>query len=133
MAEVAPDSCVSICSENTCLSYLVRLIAEKESIALERKSGEGAVAFPQNKLYASQVLSIMLQVANPVQEAFMDDGIKKKKTDRFDKSLRIIASHRKQNPSSEDEEEFLESICNALCTLLLKQEGKESISSFEKT
>nr|CCA23071.1 betacateninlike protein putative [Albugo laibachii Nc14] len=132
MAELAPEACINVCIETTFLSQLVRLIAEKGPNASERKSMEAQVMFPQNKLYASEVLSIMLQLESPVQKAFMDgDEIEKRKANRFDKLLRIIASYRKQNPSSEDEEEFLENILNALCTLLLTREAKDRFRHLE--
>ncbi|TYZ51063.1 hypothetical protein PybrP1_002793 [[Pythium] brassicae (nom. inval.)] len=125
VADLEPPACAQLCATTVVLRQLLRQVA-------------AARRFSANKLYASEVLSILLQSGAAPRAHFMagtvatgtataprddSDSSKRRKQagagDLLDRLLQAIAPYRKRNPASEDEEELVENLVNALCSVLL--------------
>ncbi|KAF8821277.1 putative beta-catenin family protein 1 [Cardiosporidium cionae] len=68
-----------------------------------------------NRVYASEILSIMLQNSAEAREIIGQKG----GIDGIDKLLRSIAAYRKRDPESSEEEEFVQNLFDCLCNLML--------------
>ncbi|DAZ99856.1 TPA: hypothetical protein N0F65_008599 [Lagenidium giganteum] len=121
--DLVPAAAVAACSVTTPHSIFRFLL---DAIAPKRK-------FTSIKLYASEVLSILLQADPQPRASFLrgNDGDGKKSTDRLDVLLQAIAPYRKRNPASEDEEEFVENVLNAMCSLLLSTTAQDQFRRLE--
>lgn len=119
LADIAPDTCAQVATDTPVFQFLMLQVAP-------------ARAFGQNKLYASEILSILLQSGSPAREAFMraqprhhppehkpTKRSKEKDVDLMDELLQAMAPFRKKDPSTDEEEELVENLVNALCSLLL--------------
>ncbi|CAG2163572.1 unnamed protein product [Oppiella nova] len=69
-------------------------------------------SFDGNKLYASEILSILLQ-SNDDNKKLLSDS------DGVDTLLRVISYYKRHDPSSSDEHEYMENLFNCLCSALL--------------
>ncbi|PHJ20791.1 beta-catenin family protein 1 [Cystoisospora suis] len=85
--------------------------------------GGGAVSssFDFNRVYASELLVIILQNSHEARETL---GMKQS-GDAVDKILRAVASYRKRDPESSQEEEMIQNLFDALCSLLLVRSNQE--------
>lgn len=74
--------------------------------------------FDDNKAYASEIVSILLQNSPESRKLFTEaNGI--------DTLLLCLAPYRKTDPPTADEEEYVENLFNSLCTCLMSNENKE--------
>lgn len=120
LADLEPKACEQVCATTEVFPFLLKQVTGKRR-------------FSQNKLYASEILSILLQSGAQSREKFIvlavadaDTSAKKSKrnekakpADLMDELLQAIAPYRKRDPSSEEEEEFVENLVNSLCSVLL--------------
>lgn len=119
LADLEPKTCAQVCATTPIFSFLLKQVGSKRK-------------FSQNKLYASEILSILLQSGAEPQKQFIrlepvaektDDKKKTKvkdaKVDLLEDLLQAIAPFRKRDPTSEEEEEFVENLVNSLCSVLL--------------
>ncbi|KUF99041.1 hypothetical protein AM588_10010809 [Phytophthora nicotianae] len=104
MADLEPQVCVQV-AETSILPFLLK------QVSAGRK-------FSENKLYASEILSILLQSGAEPREKFvswmgkdppseMKNKEKKEKVDLMDDLLQALAPYRKKDPGSEEEEELV--------------------------
>merc|ERR1719401_2828257 len=77
---------------------------------IKRVRAAGAVDY--NRVYASEILGIILQNAPSSLEAMA-------KHDGVDKLLRGIAVYRKRDPEGSEESEFMQNMFDCLCSLML--------------
>lgn len=76
------------------------------------------VPFDNNKLYASEMLSIFLQNEPENRAKFGELGA-------IDSLLQQLAYYKRHNPGSPEEAEMMENLFDALCTLLLHAPNRE--------
>ena len=101
MTELDPSICSKLLSQTKLSQYLLKRVNVKE--------------FDPNKLYASEILSIVYQVDMEATEQLALDP----KFDGLDALLQSIAKYRKKQPGSPDEQECVENLVNTLATGLL--------------
>jgi len=103
--ESRPDSYKNFTSEGL-LSWIFKRLKAK-------------ISFNANKLYVSEVLSILLQNN--------DDKLKKQvgEMDGIDTILGQLASFKRHDPNNLEEVEFMENMFNCLCACLLLSSNKE--------
>ncbi|KAF1769473.1 hypothetical protein GCK72_001290 [Caenorhabditis remanei] len=70
-------------------------------------------AFDANKMFASELLSVILQTSDNAKAKLTD------KIDGIDILLRAIAVFKKNDPASVDEREYMENLFNSLCAALM--------------
>ncbi|KAE9550831.1 hypothetical protein FO519_005959 [Halicephalobus sp. NKZ332] len=75
-------------------------------------------AFDSNKLYASQLLSVILQTSESAKAKLVE------KKDGIDFLLRALAGYKSHDPGSPDEVEHMENLFDALCASLLRKENR---------
>lgn len=80
-----------------------------------------AAAFDFNRIYASELLVIILQNSAEARETIGS----KQGGDAVDRLLRAVAVYRKKDPESSQEEEMAQNLFDALCSLLLVPANKE--------
>ncbi len=106
LLDVRPDLAVPLCKEGLLLPWLLHRINNK--------------AFDANKLYASEILAILMQ--NPVPRAVLVEDVAGSGAgggdDGIDLLLRAVHIYRKTNPSDAAEEECIENVFSALCGAL---------------
>jgi len=76
------------------------------------------VVFDANKLYASEILSILLQ--NEPQNRVMFG-----KLEAIDSILQQLAYYKRHDPNQQEEFEFMENLFNCLCSLLLEKDNRD--------
>ena len=76
------------------------------------------VPFDNNKLYASEILSIFLQNETSNQQKYGDMGA-------IDSMLQQLAYYKRHNPGTPEEQEMMENLFNCLCSLLLYTPNRE--------
>ncbi|KAI9983615.1 hypothetical protein PInf_007680 [Phytophthora infestans] len=128
MADLEPQVCVQA-AETSILPFLL------QQVSPGRK-------FSENKLYASEILSILLQSGAEPREEFVawtgkdrpsEDKTTEKqgKVDLMDDLLQALAPYRKKDPDSEEEEELVGNLVNALCSVLLVPEAQTQFRRLE--
>lgn len=70
-------------------------------------------AFDANKMYASELLSVILQTSDTAKAKLTE------KIDGIDILLRTIAVYKKNDPANVDEREYMENLFNSLCAALM--------------
>jgi len=80
--------------------------------------------FDPNKLYASELLAILLQSSPETQRKVVTMGA-------FESLLTSIAFYKKTNPASTEEEEMLENLFDCVCSCLLLDEHKSAFLKAE--
>lgn len=127
LADIAPDSCEQVSTETEVFVWLLAQLGGKQP-------------FSQNKLYASEILSILLQSSVAARQRFIQKKELKHKSsskqkdedqDALDQLLQAIAPYRKKNPATEEEEELVENLLNALCSVLLVREAQDRFRHLE--
>jgi len=84
--------------------------------ALRKMKAEG---FDENKAYAVEIMSILLQNSPESRKLFsQENGV--------DTLLICLAPYRKSDPPSADEEEYVENLFNSICTCLMSNENKDA-------
>ncbi|XP_054159674.1 beta-catenin-like protein 1 [Oppia nitens] len=76
------------------------------------KRFKAKLPFDGNKLYSSEILSILLQNNDENKKLFGE-------TNGVDTLLRVIAYYKRHDPSIGDEQEYVENLFNCLCSSLL--------------
>lgn len=100
LADINPtDSCARFAQVPRLLPWLIK-----------RVRAQGAVDY--NRVYASEILGIILQNSPESREAMV-------KQDGVDKLLRGIAVYRKRDPADSEESEFVQNMFDSLCSLML--------------
>jgi beta-catenin-like protein 1 len=74
--------------------------------------------FDPNKLYASQLLSVILQTSENAKAKLVENK------DGIDFLLRALASYKRKDPETADETEHMENLFDALCASLLRKENR---------
>ncbi|KAG7394161.1 Beta-catenin-like protein 1 [Phytophthora boehmeriae] len=134
LADLEPQMCAQVAETTAILPFLLAQVAP------------GRV-FSQNKLYASEILSILLQSGAGPREKFVawlgkprpSDEVsvvkskndKDKKVDLIDELLQALAPYRKKDPSNEEEEELVANLVNSLCSVLLVSEAQKQFRRLE--
>lgn len=102
LTEFRPDMCVEI-AEQGVLAWI-----------LKRLKGKG---FDANKLYCSEILSILIQSTN-------ENRILLGEQDGIDLLLQQLAFYKKHDPTTDEEKEYMENLFNCLCSSLLAKENR---------
>ncbi|KAL3672734.1 hypothetical protein V7S43_002026 [Phytophthora oleae] len=128
LADIEPQVSVQVADSTPILPFLLTQV------------GSGG-KFNENKLYSSEILSILLQSGAEPREKFVawkgkdhpseTRKDKDKKVDLMDELLQALAPYRKRDPSSDEEEEFVGNLVNALCSALLVPEGQTQFRRLE--
>ncbi|KAG7380571.1 Beta-catenin-like protein 1 [Phytophthora pseudosyringae] len=129
LADLEPQVCAQVAGSTPILPFLLQQVAPGRT-------------FGENKLYASEILSILLQAGAEVREKFVawmgkerasEEKRKEKdaKVDLMDDLLQALAPYRKKDPSSEEEEELVGNLVNALCSALLVPEAQKQFRRLE--
>ncbi|KAE9041892.1 hypothetical protein PR003_g6715 [Phytophthora rubi] len=134
LADLQPPVCAQVAEHTAILPFLLQQVGPER-------------AFSENKLYASEILSILLQAGKESREKFVawrgqqrpkeekrKEKEKKKqdeKVDLMDELLQALAPYRKRDPSTEEEEELVGNLVNALCSVLLVPEAQKQFRRLE--
>merc|ERR1719341_912110 len=108
--EVRPDTCKQVATAGF-LPWIVRKLKVK-------------VAYDSNKLYASEVLSILLQDCPENRELFGEIGA-------MDSLLQQLAYYKRHNPTVAEEVELMENLFDCLCSLLAETENRKKFLAGE--
>ncbi|PFH32380.1 putative beta-catenin family protein 1 [Besnoitia besnoiti] len=100
-------------------NWLLRRV--RNPTGLQAAAASAASAFDFNRIYASEILVILLQNSAEARETI---GAKQG-GDAVDKLLRAVAVYRKKDPESSQEEEMAQNLFDALCSLLLVRMNQE--------
>jgi beta-catenin-like protein 1 len=103
LTEFRPEMCIEIAEQGLLSWILKRLKAVK--------------GFDANKLYCSEILSILIQSTN-------ENRILLGELDGIDLLLQQLAIYKKHDPSSDEEKEYMENLFNCLCSSLLAKENR---------
>ena len=101
---------------------IVSLLMAQITVA-KSHSGGGQDEMNPNKLYASEILSILLQGNIELVHCITKE--------QFDQLLQTISIYRKRDPASSDEEEFVENIFNCVNNCLMRIEYQELFRKLE--
>jgi len=108
--EVRPDTCKQVATAGF-LPWIVRKLKVK-------------VAYDPNKLYASEVLSILLQDCPENRELFGEIGA-------MDSLLQQLAYYKRHDPTVAEEVELMENLFDCLCCLLAETENRKKFLAGE--
>uniref|UniRef100_A0A6M2DJ01 Beta-catenin-like protein 1 n=1 Tax=Xenopsylla cheopis TaxID=163159 RepID=A0A6M2DJ01_XENCH len=104
LTEYVPEICDDI-SKQGLLAWLLKRLKLK-------------VPFDANKLYCSEILSILIQESHENRQLLGDlDGI--------DTLLQQLAVYKKHDPASAEEQELMENLFNCLCSSLMQTSNKD--------
>ncbi|CAH0480074.1 unnamed protein product [Peronospora belbahrii] len=133
LADLEPQVCVEVVDKTAVLPFLLKQVAPGRD-------------FSDNKLYASEILSILLQSGAKPREKFVawtgkewpneeqrivTKSEKKSKVNLMDDLLQALAPYRKKDPASDEEEELVGNLVNALCSVLLVPEAQTQFRRLE--
>merc|ERR1719244_1333651 len=106
IVEFRPEVCKEVATQGSgFLNWLIKKLKVK-------------VVFDANKLYASEILSILLQ--NEPQNRVMFG-----KLEAIDSILQQLAYYKRHDPNQQEEFEFMENLFNCLCSLLLEKDNRD--------
>ncbi|KDO31908.1 hypothetical protein SPRG_03124 [Saprolegnia parasitica CBS 223.65] len=117
LSELVPESCGILSTSTNVLDVLLRTCASPE--------------MTENRLYCSEILSILVQASDDAADVL---GRRALDEDRLDQLLQCLASYRKADPSSDEEEELVHNLFNVLCSALRLpsvQDRFRSLQGFE--
>lgn len=92
--------------------------AEQGILAWILKRLKQKMPFDANKLYCSEILSILIQTNN-------DNRLMLGTLDGIDVLLQQLAVYKRHDPSSSEEQEFMENLFNCMCSALMAKENRE--------
>ncbi|KAG6578113.1 beta-catenin-like protein [Phytophthora cinnamomi] len=131
LADLRPPVCAEVAEHTAVLPFLLQQLGPRR-------------AFSQNKLYASEILSILLQAGKEPRDKFVawrgqerpkeekrEGKDKDKKVDLMDDLLQALAPYRKRDPATDEEEELVGNLVNALCSVLLVPEAQKQFRRLE--
>jgi beta-catenin-like protein 1 len=104
LTEILPEMCEEIASQGL-ISWILKRMKAK-------------LPFDANKLYCSEMLSILLQNTN-------ENRILLGTSDGIDILLQQLANYKRQDPSTSEEQEFMENLFNCLCSSLMAKQNRE--------
>ncbi|KXJ76861.1 hypothetical protein RP20_CCG008820 [Aedes albopictus] len=99
-------------------SEIAKEIAEQGLMQWILKRLRMKMPFDANKLYCSEILSILLQDTN-------ENRILLGNLDGIDVLLQQLAAYKRHDPSSTEEQEFMENLFNSLCSALMASENRD--------
>ncbi|XP_011179345.1 beta-catenin-like protein 1 [Zeugodacus cucurbitae] len=99
-------------------SDIVREAAEQGLLAWILKRLKQKTPFDPNKLYCSEILSILIQTNN-------DNRLMLGTIDGIDVLLQQLAIYKRHDPTSTEEQEYMENLFNCLCSALMAKENRE--------
>ncbi|KAH8335723.1 hypothetical protein KR074_012024, partial [Drosophila pseudoananassae] len=105
-------------------SEFVREAAEQGLLAWLLKRLRGKSPFDPNKLYCSEILSILIQTEN-------ENRLLLGSLDGVDVLLQQLAVYKRHDPSSNEEQEFMQNLFNCLCSALMARENRDRFLSGE--
>jgi len=103
IAEFRPEICVTA-GQHGLLTWLLKRLKRR--------------GFDSNKLYASEILAIMLQNHEENRQLLGDSN-------GVDSLLQALATYKGHNPNSQEEIEYMENLFNCLCSSLLYGSNKD--------
>ncbi|XP_030374857.1 beta-catenin-like protein 1 [Scaptodrosophila lebanonensis] len=96
----------------------VRQAAEQGLLAWLLKRLKGKSPFDPNKLYCSEILSILIQTENENRLLFGAlDGV--------DVLLQQLAVYKRNDPASNEEQEYMQNLFNCMCSALMARENRD--------
>lgn len=104
LTESRPEVCL-LAAQQGLLDWLMKRLKEKSP-------------YHPNKLYCSEILSILLQ-ATPENRAMLGD------IDGIDILLQQLAVYKRQDPKSTEEQEMMENFFDCLCTCLMHMPNRD--------
>lgn len=104
LTEINPDFCQES-AEQGLIQWILKRLKVK-------------MPFDANKLYCSEILSILLQ--NTVENRLLLGTL-----DGIDILLQQLASYKRHDPSTAEESEFMENLFNCLCSALMSAENRD--------
>uniref|UniRef100_A0A182P2K2 Beta-catenin-like protein 1 N-terminal domain-containing protein n=1 Tax=Anopheles epiroticus TaxID=199890 RepID=A0A182P2K2_9DIPT len=99
-------------------SDIAKEVAEQGLLQWILKRLRAKMPFDANKLYCSEILSILVQDTN-------DNRIMLGNIDGIDVLLQQLAAYKRHDPNSAEEQEFMENLFNSLCSALMAKENRE--------
>lgn len=102
LTEFNPESCVEIAKQGL-MQWILKRLKVKQ--------------YDANKLYCSEILSILLQNTN-------ENRILLSSLDGIDVLLQNAAIYKRNDPATDEEKEYMENIFNCLCSSLLAKENR---------
>ncbi|XP_017014252.2 beta-catenin-like protein 1 [Drosophila takahashii] len=102
----------------------VREAAEQGLLAWLLKRLRGKSPFDPNKLYCSEILSILIQTEN-------DNRLLLGSLDGVDVLLQQLAVYKRHDPGSNEEQEYMQNLFNCLCSALMARENRDRFLSGE--
>lgn len=113
LVEIRPDIAILICEKTHILKFLLLRLKVKK--------------FDANKLYCSEILSILLQADESNQIRICNlQGL-----DGMEIMLQAVSLYRKRDPVTLDEEECVENLFSCLCTTLLQKDNQRRFVTCE--
>lgn len=114
LIEIKPTLADVIVNQTSLLKWLLKRVAAR------------AKSFHPNRLYASEILSMLLQTSAPNQQALAANDL-----GGVDSLLVAAASYKKKDPVGEEERELCENIFQCLCSALMQPVNKAEFRSSE--
>ncbi|XP_043949325.1 beta-catenin-like protein 1 isoform X1 [Drosophila biarmipes] len=102
----------------------VKEAAEQGLLAWLLKRLRGKSPFDPNKLYCSEILSILIQTEN-------DNRLLLGSLDGVDVLLQQLAVYKRHDPASNEEQEYMQNLFNCLCSALMARENRDRFLSGE--
>lgn len=104
MVEVKPEVAELVCERTKLLRWLLTRVIKRE--------------FDSNKLYSSEILAILLQSSTQNQRRVGQlNGV--------DTLLQAVAMYKSRDPKTSEEEELVENLFDALCSVVMPGDNKE--------
>lgn len=100
--EIQPQIAIKLCNETNIFTYIIKYISVKD--------------MDENKLYSSEILSSLLSNNNECVKIFLKNS---NKENLYESLLKCINVWKKKDPSSPEEQEFIENLFDSLCALLV--------------
>ncbi|XP_037035115.1 beta-catenin-like protein 1 [Bradysia coprophila] len=104
LTEIRPEMCKEI-AEQGLLQWILKRLKVK-------------MPFDGNKLYCSEILSILIQSTN-------ENRLLLGTLDGIDVLLQQLAIYKRHDPATSEEQEFMENLFNCLCSALMSKENRE--------
>ena len=114
LIEIKPALADVIVGQSNLLKWLLKRVAAR------------AKSFHPNRLYASEILAMLLQSSTPNQQALAADGM-----GGVDSLLVAAASYKKKDPVGDEERELCENIFQCLCSALMQPVNRAEFRSSE--
>ncbi|EDW81269.1 uncharacterized protein Dwil_GK11115 [Drosophila willistoni] len=96
----------------------VKEAAEQGLLAWLLKRLKGKSPFDPNKLYCSEILSILIQTEN-------ENRLLLGSLDGVDVLLQQLAVYKRHDPASNEEQEFMQNLFNCICSALMAPENRD--------